>query len=253
MQTTIEKQSAGLSGGSSDSQASKLINRLKRYIVRNWLAFRYRILSRRGEGMVIERLDGLTLLILPGVFNPVLLRSGEFLASVLRPMTLEDATRVLDMGTGSGIGAIVAAQKSALVTAVDINPEAVRCTRINALVNRVENRITVIEGDLFSAIGGEKYDLVLFNPPFYRGVAADAADYAWRGETVFDRFAANLAAALEPGGRAVVVLSSDGDGEELLQQLQDKNYSVKPVKSRDYVNEILTAYEVEASEQPKNL
>ncbi len=55
------------------------------------------------------------------------------------------------------------------VVAVDINPAAVRCAQINALLNQLEQRIEVRRGDLFAPVAGERFDLVLFNPPFLRG------------------------------------------------------------------------------------
>ena len=65
---------------------------------------------------------------------------------------------ILDLGTGSGIGALFAARAGCLVTAVDINPEAVRCARINALMNRLEERVQVLEGDLFAPVAGRRSD-----------------------------------------------------------------------------------------------
>ena len=62
------------------------------------------------------------------------------------------------MGTGSGVGAVFAAQWARRVVAVDINPAAVRCARINALLNHVEDRVDVVEGDLFEPIGGQRFD-----------------------------------------------------------------------------------------------
>jgi len=58
--------------------------------------------------------------------------------------------RVLDMGTGSGVNAIMAASVSSGVVAVDVNPSAVECARSNALRNGVAERIDVRVGDLFA-------------------------------------------------------------------------------------------------------
>src|SRR5919202_290874 len=81
----------------------------------------------------------------PDVFNPKLLRSGEFLVSQLH--LLPGGARVLDLGSGSGACGIAAARLGCSVVAVDINPSAVRCTRINALLNNL--CIDVRQGDLF--------------------------------------------------------------------------------------------------------
>ena len=73
-----------------------------------WCAVRHPLLKRRYRRLVLEEIDGVPLLILPDVFNPVLLRTGKFLAQVLHTMPLlSDTSQVLDMGTGSGVGAVL--------------------------------------------------------------------------------------------------------------------------------------------------
>ena len=99
---------------------------------------------------------------------------------------------VLDMGTGSGVCAVIAARHARRVVAVDINAAAVRCARINALLNHVEQKIEVRHGDLFAPCAGERFDLILFNPPFLRGPPRDDRDRAWRSTDVAERFAAGL-------------------------------------------------------------
>jgi len=214
-------------------------------IVRNWLALRYRVLSRRYGRLILEEIDGVPLVVLPQVFNPVLLRTGAFMARALAHLPFDGADgelSVLDMGTGSGVGAIFAARRGAHVVAVDINPEAVRCARMNALLNHLEDKIDVRQGDLFAPVAGQQFRMVLFNPPFHRGTPRDNLDHAWRGQNVFERFAGGLADVLEPGGRALLVLSSDGDCADLLVGLMTAGFSVEAVAQKDLINEVLTIY-----------
>jgi HemK-related putative methylase len=213
-------------------------------IVRNWLALRYRILGRRYGRLVFEEIDGVPLIVLPEVFNPVLLRTGEFMVRALADVPILPQVKVLDLGTGSGVGSVFSAWRGAVVTAIDINPEAVRCARMNALLNRLEDRIEVLEGDLFSPLGDERFDLILFNPPFHRGRPYDGLDHAWRGEDVFERFTAELRDRLTPDGMALLVLSSDGDGHELVAMLAEQGYAVTIRAEKNLVNEQLTMYEV---------
>jgi HemK-related putative methylase len=212
-------------------------------LVRAWLTLRYQVLSRRYNRLTLEALDGVPLLVLPQVFNPVLLRTGAFMARALAQQSLADRA-VLDMGTGSGIGAVFAARGGARVTAVDINAEAARCARINALMNHVDDRVDVRQGDLFEPVRGQRFDLVLFNPPFYRGVPSDNLDHAWRGLDVFERFAGGLADMLTPSGHALLVLSSDGDCHELLAELAAAGFRNEVVEQKDLINEVLTIYAV---------
>src|SRR5207237_3394840 len=121
-------------------------------------------------------------------FNPPWLRSSECSASHLQ--SIPSAARVLEMGCGAEAAAVIAARGGCVAIGVDINPSAVRCTRINALLNDVE--IDVRHGDLFAPIHNERFDVVLFNPPYYRGEPSDSLDYAWRSPDVVERFAREL-------------------------------------------------------------
>lgn len=173
--------------------------------LRFWLSQRH-----RHDRLVIEWIGGQPLVVLPQVLNPKLFVSGAFLATRLDDGLVPAGASVLDMGTGSGIGAIFAARRAARVLAVDVNREAVRCARINALLARVEDRVEVREGDLFEPVGDERFDVVLFNPPFYDGTPRDPLEHAFRGADVVARFARGLEARLAPGGHAIVLLSSVG-------------------------------------------
>lgn len=214
---------------------------------RMWLRLRHQTLGRRDRRLVLERIDGVSLVVLPEVFNPVLLRTGAFLARSLPPPPVADggpavAARALDLGTGSGIGAIFAARRGYDVVGVDINPEAVRCARINVLLNKLESQVEIRSGDLFAPVAGERFDLVLFNPPFYRGEPIDRLDQAWRATDVIERFASGLAHALRATGEALVVLSTDGEWRAMLAALHAEGFQTRPIASRDFGNEIVTVY-----------
>src|SRR6185312_16852143 len=113
----------------------------------------------------------------------------EFLASQVELQLATREGEVLDMGTGSGVCAVIAARHARRVVAVDINAEAVRCAGINARMNHLEHKIDVRHGDLFAPVAGERFDLVLFNPPFLLGTPRDDRDRAWRSNDVPERFA----------------------------------------------------------------
>jgi len=84
----------------------------------------------------------------------------------------------------------------------------VRCARANVLLSGLDDRIEIRQGDLFAPVAGERFDLLLFNPPFFRGEPRGNFDLAWRATDVLERFAAGLPAALAPGGRALLLLST---------------------------------------------
>lgn len=182
---------------------------------RLWLRWRFRLFQRhRHRRLALERVGDMPLVVLPDVFNPTLFHSSVALVEQLNSVPVRPGMMVLDMGTGSGVAAIAAAGRGARVVAVDLSPEAARCARINALLNHVEDSVEVRCGDLFEPVLGERFDLVLFNPPFYAGTPRALWEYAWRSEDVLDRFARGLAAVLNPSGRALVIVSSTTVGVE---------------------------------------
>ncbi len=213
---------------------------------RRLLAARYRLFqTHRHNRLVLEEVAGRPVLVLPQVFNPKLFRSGELLAQALGPQTIPPGSTVLDMGTGSGVDAVFAAQWAGHVTAVDINPEAVRCARINALLHHVEHKIDVCQGDLFGPVAGESFDVVLFNPPYYRGEPRDALDRAFHANDVMERFVAGLDAVLKPGGRAILVLSSDADPLRVVKIMRQHGFRSTVLYQTELLHETMFIYSFE--------
>ncbi|HEV8579344.1 MAG TPA: methyltransferase [Thermoanaerobaculia bacterium] len=227
-------------------------NALARGLIRFGYRLQRPLLRRRLGRVVLERVDGVPILVLPEVFNGVLFRTGEMLARTVAASSLASPrsapARALDLGTGSGIGAVFAARRGFQVVAADLNPDAVRCARLNALLNRLEDRIEVRQGDLFAPVAGETFDLVLFNPPFFQGTPRGPLDLAWRATDLLERTAAGLPAVLAPGGTALVVLSTDGEGKNLLAAFGAQGLASEAVAQRDYGNEIVTVYAVRRKE-----
>jgi len=211
------------------------------------LWWRFRLFqSRRYNRLVLEHIDGRPLVILPQVLNPGLFEASTFLARTLNSITLVPETRMLDLGTGAGLSAIVAAQQVRCVTASDINPDAVRCAKINAWLNRVADRVGVVEGDLFAPLGEQRFDVIVFNPPFFRGVPRDRLDQAWRSTDVIERFAAELQAHLSPTGFALVIYSSSADEAALRRAFELNSLGYSVFAQRDVISEVLTIYRVTA-------
>ena len=119
---------------------------------------------------------------------------------------------VLDMGTGSGVLAIAAAKKGCSVTAVDINPAAIKLAKQNAKKEGVG--IDFVVSDLFDKIKG-KFDLIIFNPPYVRTADCEMLDMqsrAWAGGIdgmqVINRFLLTARDFLKPGGKILLLASS---------------------------------------------
>lgn len=87
--------------------------------------------------------------------------------------SLEGAKRILDVGTGSGLVALMAAQRApkAQVTAVELEPFAAAQARENFACSPFADRLHLIEADAlsWSAASTSVWDVILCNPPFFRG------------------------------------------------------------------------------------
>ncbi len=99
---------------------------------------------------------------------------GELLDShfgdddVLRLRDPATVTRVLDLCTGSGCLAILAARAfpNATVDAADLSADALAVAARNVHEHGLDDRITLAQGDLFAAVRGKRYDLIISNPPY---------------------------------------------------------------------------------------
>lgn len=89
----------------------------------------------------------------------------------------DEVGSVLDVCTGSGCLAIIAADQFpyAHVTATDISADALAVATINVEAYGLEDRVTLVEGDLFAGLApSNRFDLVISNPPYVRAEAVDA-------------------------------------------------------------------------------
>ena len=148
--------------------------------------------------------------------------------------------RVLELGTGCGLLAILAAKAGVKVVATDINPSALECARVNAATQGVKDYIDFRLGDLFEPVFGERFDLIVFNPPYLPVRPEEALgaplDLAWEagpdGRAVIDRFLGELPKHLTPNGRAMFVQSSLADISKTLRMLGTNGFQVKILREK---------------------
>jgi len=116
--------------------------------------------------------------------------------------------RVLDVGTGAGIQGLLAASHAASVVGTDTNRRALNFAAFNARLNGIEN-FTVREGSFFEPVAGERFDLVVANPPF---VISPESRFLFRdgglgGDSVSEHVVAHAGEHLTEGGFAVVLIN----------------------------------------------
>ena len=150
---------------------------------------------------------------LPGVFQPH--SDARLLAAAMRERGLAVGARVLEVFAGSGAVAIAAAREGAReVTVIDVSRRALAASWINARRNGV--RVRTRRGDLFAPVAGERFDLILANPPYVPSAADElprsGAARAWEGggdgRALLDRLCDEAPAHLAPGGTLLLVQSS---------------------------------------------
>jgi release factor glutamine methyltransferase len=207
--------------------------------IRRWHEDAYRIAkaeSDSGEGQTFDYL-GRTIVVPPQV-QPIMGMSHLLGEAVLEEVRESD--RVLDMGTGSGVNAILAASNAAEVVAVDINPVAVEAARNNAAYNGVADRIEIRQSDVFSNVDGE-FDLIIFDPPFRWFAPRDLLEAAttdenYRAMTTFFRKAQQHLAL---NGRMLIFFGSSGDLDYLKHLIDEGGFAAEVVAQEALVKDDL--------------
>ena len=121
---------------------------------------------------------------------------------------------MLELGSGAGVAAVLAANAGCRVVATDVVPEAVECARENALLNGVADRVDSRLGDCYEPVRGMTFDLICTNPPQMptpsgreRDDPVAAADNGGLdGWEILDKVIQGAPAHLAPGGRLVFTL-----------------------------------------------
>jgi release factor glutamine methyltransferase len=150
---------------------------------------------------------------------------------IAEKMAVTEDDTVLEIGTGCGILAVLAAEKAKIVVAVDINPHALECASRNAETNGAKEKIEFRHGDLFQPINrNERFSLILFNSPYLPSEPDEEKSWigkAWAGgpsgRTVIDRFMADAPRRLADGGRILLVQSSLSDVDRTLEMFKERN------------------------------
>jgi release factor glutamine methyltransferase len=170
----------------------------------------------------------------PGVYRPQ--GDTRLLAEALR--TARVGAKVLDVGTGTGVLALAAARGGAAqVIAVDSCARAVFTARVNAWLRRLPVR--VVHSDLFEAVTGEIFDVIVANPPYVcsedlprSGRSAHVWDGGFDGRAVLDRLCSAAPPLLAPGGMLLLVQSALCGVQATVERLRSQRLRVAVVARR---------------------
>jgi release factor glutamine methyltransferase len=171
---------------------------------------------------------GRKIVILPNVFAPEPQGYNLLTKTILKEV--KETDRVLDMGTGTGIQAIFAASKSTDVTAVDVNPEAVKCAKLNIELNNLSSRVKASKSDLFENVQG-KFDVIIFDPPFRWSKPRDMWERSCADENyaTMNTFFSQAKNYLKPKGRILIHFGTSGDLSYLKQVIRKNGLKRKQI------------------------
>lgn len=162
----------------------------------------------------------------------------HLLAEVLEESLPTHGAQVLDMCTGTGVLALMAARHGARVTAVDVSPEAVATARLNASTAKLP--VHVVRGDLFAPVADRRFDLILSNPPYVPAPesrpptagGAVAWDAGLDGRALLDRICADAPPLLRPAGTLLLVHSALARPTRTLAQLRSHGLTARVQRRR---------------------
>jgi len=157
--------------------------------------------------------------------------------------------RVLDLCCGTGFVGLFLSDKAESVTAIDLNPSAVKNTSENFRLNGSYEKLFAVVGDLFGPLRRDCYDLIVMNPPYLLDSDLEPKDPSWSGgesgRRIIDRFIREVGGYMNECGRALFVQSTLNGVDESLKLIEEEGMKGRVVSRIDFMFEGLVVIEVE--------
>jgi release factor glutamine methyltransferase len=173
--------------------------------------------------------EGTTVTVFPGVFHPGFYFSTKLLLKYLENIEL-NKKYVLELGAGTGLISIFAANKGGFVTASDISLTAVY--NIEKNVKMTNANVEVVHSDLFDDIPHKRYDYIIINPPYYKKTPSSEREFAWFGGNDFEYFRKlynQLNNNIYENTNVIMVLSDEADLEMINSIAEEFNFRMEEV------------------------
>lgn len=187
----------------------------------------------------------LTLEIPAGVFHPALFLSTKVLIRFLDKQIIE-GKKIWELGAGSGLIAMLCAKRGAIVTATDINAQALIGITENCKKNQLLS-LQIIHSDLFQSIEKQTFDIIMVNPPYYPKKPqndAEQAFYCGENFEYFHRFFEGIGNYTAKDSKVYMILSDDCAIEEIKQIASQSHYQLQLVWQEKVWGEVNFIFEI---------
>ena len=213
--------------------------------------FAYHLVIRR-KSTWRTQVSGMNLEVRPTVFHPRYFLSSARFADFIKGLDLV-GKHVVDVGTGSGILAIAAAQAGAArVMATDINPSACLSVPHNARENGVSDRVTAVCMDGLAGFASQPlFDVIVGNLPKHSEEPRDLGDKGWHSGPRHRDIARVFEQAherLRPGGVLYVMFSTDSEIEVIETLIVRSGFVLRVAKTYSIYIESFLLYECALSQ-----
>lgn len=176
---------------------------------------------------------GESIIVLPGVMSPKYDWAGLYMIDYL-PKNFAGQD-VLELGPGTGLVSVfVGLRGSRSITALDINPTAVKNSQQNFEKFQIKD-CSALLSDVFSAVPGMKYDSIIFNLPYHNGVARSDLEKGVIDSNydAMKKFFGQAKDFLKKGGLLYVGFSQSGDLCQFAQELEKNQLRVVHMEEKN--------------------
>jgi len=189
--------------------------------------------------------------IYPQVYEP-----SEDSFQLLESIDFKKGDNIFEIGTGTGIISLYLCMNNANIICSDINPYAIKNTKENFKINRekMKGNYEVRFGDMFNVLKkDEKFDLIIFNPPYLPKLINSKIKDKWfniaveggiTGLKFTKKFILEISKYLKENGSAYFVYSSESDENKLKEVLLDTKLNYSIINSINYNSEELRIYRI---------
>jgi release factor glutamine methyltransferase len=188
------------------------------------------------------RYEDLVLTVLPTVFHPGIYLSTSILVEFILRQDLNQKS-FLELGAGSGLVSFVAAKNGALVTATDINPEAIKGLKANAEKNQLN--VSAVHSNLFENVNPNDFDVIVINPPYYPRAPNSNSELAFYCGDEFEYFHAlfgQLEKMLNKASTEIYMILSEDCELKQIREIASANqfdleivHEEKKMQERNYI------------------